>query len=73
MNKKGYSKEHIVQTVVGNVLTGNAGLTKKHIEESYVVMLCTMNSDKRFVDLVLTKKQVVDLSNLLKLEVDINE
>ena len=30
------SKTHVVQTVVGRVLTGNAGLTKKHIKIFFV-------------------------------------
>ena len=62
------NKTHVVQTVVGRILTGNAGLTKAHIKKGYVVMLCTTDSNERFVDLVLTKEQLVDLRKVLELE-----
>ena len=62
------NRTHVVQTVVGRILTGNAGLTKAHKQNGYVVMLCTTDSNGRFVDLVLTKEQLVDLRNVLKSE-----
>ena len=62
------NKTHVVQTVVGRILTGNAGLTKVHKQNGYVVMLCTTDSKERFVDLVLTKEQLVNLRDVLELE-----
>ena len=63
------NKTHVVQTVVGRILTGNAGLTRAHKKNDYVVILCTTDNNERFVDLVLTKEQLVDLRKVLESEI----
>ena len=63
------NKTHIVQTIVGRILTGNAGLTNKHKRNGYVIMLCTMDSKDRYVDLVLTKEQLCDFKKTIDAEV----
>lgn len=62
------SKTHIVQTIIGRVTTGNAGLTRRQKQDGYVLMLCTMDSNERFVDTAMTKEQITDLIELLQFE-----
>lgn len=67
------SKTHIVQTIVGRVTTGNAGLTRKQKKDGYVVMLCTMDANNRCVDIAMTEKQMIDLKELLEFELKMLE
>ena len=67
------NKTHVVQTIVGRVLTGNAGLSNKHKKDGYVIMLCTMDAKDRYVDLVLTTDQLHDLKKTIDAEVRLME
>ena len=60
--------EYVIQIVVGDIEIGNVGLTHELERDGYVVTLCTMDKDERFVDLLLTKKQVIELGQSLENE-----
>ena len=60
--------EYVIQIVVGDIKIGNVGLTHKQKRDGYVVTLRTMDKDERFVDLLLTKKQVIELGQSLENE-----
>lgn len=63
------SESHIVQSIIGRVTTGNAGLNRRQKEDGYVIMMCTMDSNERFVDIAMTREQMSDLIELLEFEI----
>jgi len=63
------SMAHIIQTIIGRVTTGNAGLTRKQKEDGYVIVMCTMDSNERCVDIAMTREQMSDLIELLEFEI----
>ena len=65
------SVSHVVQTAIGRVSTGNNGLTRKQISEGYVIMLCTVDKNNRFVDIALTRKQLSDLQENTRIELEL--
>lgn len=67
------STSNIVQTIIGRVTIGNAGLTRKQKENGYVIMMCTMDSNQRCVDTAMTKEQMSDLMELLEFEMKLLE
>ena len=65
------SVSHVVQTAIGRVSTGNNGLTRKQISDGYVIMLCTINENSRYVDIALTRKQLEDLREIIRIELEL--
>lgn len=63
------SRSHIVQNIIGKVTTGNAGLNRRQKEDGYVIMMCTMDSNERCVDVAMTREQMSDLIELLEFEI----
>lgn len=49
---------HVEQFVAGFIRFGDAGIDKKKKEKGYVVHLCTMDENNRFVDLALKKEHL---------------
>ena len=65
------SASHVVQTVIGRVSTGNNGLTRKQISDGYVAMICTTDKNNRYVDIALTRKQLEDLQEIIRIELEL--
>ena len=65
------STSHVVQTAIGRVSTGNNGLTRKQINEGYVIMLCTVDKNGRYVDIALTREQLSDLQENTRVELEL--
>ena len=65
------SVSHVVQTAIGRVSTGNNGLTRKQISDGYVIMLCTIDENNRYVDIALTRKQLEDLREIIRIELEL--
>ena len=65
------SVSHVVQTAIGRVSTGNNGLTRKQISDGYVIMLCTINENNRYVDIALTRKQLEDLREIIRVDLEL--
>ena len=65
------SVSHVVQTAIGRVSTGNNGLTRKQISDGYVIMLCTINENSRYVDIALTRKQLEDLREIIRADLEL--
>ena len=65
------TKSHVVQTAIGRVSTGNNGLTRKQISDGYVAMICTIDENNRYVDIALTRKQLEDLREIIRIELEL--
>ena len=65
------SVSHVVQTAIGRVSTGNNGLTRKQISDGYVIMLCTLDKNDRYVDIALTREQLSDLQENIRVELEL--
>ena len=65
------SASHVVQTAIGRVSTGNNGLTRKQISDGYVAMICTIDENNRYVDIALTRKQLEDLREIIRIELEL--
>ncbi|MCK5012190.1 MAG: hypothetical protein KAS66_00060 [Candidatus Omnitrophica bacterium] len=65
------TKSHVVQTAIGRVSTGNNGLTRKQISDDYVAMICTLDKNGRYVDIALTREQLEDLREIIRIELEL--
>lgn len=65
------TKSHVVQTAIGRVSTGNNGLTRKQISDGYVGMICTIDKNNRYVDIALTRDQLEDLQEIIRVELEL--